>query len=384
MRDWQIDNEYGCHDTVVSYSDAARHAFRDWCEARYGTIDALNAAWGNVFWSMDYAAFADIDPPNATVTEPAPAHKLDWRRFSSDQVMRFHAAQASRVREHAPGARVMHNTVGVVAEYDHRALARDLDAMSWDSYPLGFLDTFDFPAEEKRRWCRTGHPDVAAFHHDRYRGVGPIPFGIMEQQPGPVNWAAHNPAPLDGMVRFWTLEAYAHGADFLAYFRWRQCPFAQEQMHAGLNLPDNTPDHGFGEVEQVVGELASLGGAPTVDTSAPVALLFDEETVWAIGASRQGREFDPQRLAFLFYTALRRLGLDVDVVGPDTPLGPRALVVVPCLPILRAARLDAIEASGGHVLFGPRSGSKTANVAIPPSLAPGLLGARMGFQVPRG
>ncbi|MEL6380832.1 MAG: beta-galactosidase, partial [Pseudomonadota bacterium] len=54
---WQTDNEYGCHDTVLSFSDAARAAFRAWLRARYpgqrngGDIDALNAAWGNVFWS---------------------------------------------------------------------------------------------------------------------------------------------------------------------------------------------------------------------------------------------------------------------------------------------------------------------------------------------
>ncbi|BDY15246.1 hypothetical protein Sulfitobl28_12160 [Sulfitobacter pontiacus] len=69
---WQIDNEYGCHDTVISYSDAAAHAFRGWLAQRYGTPAALNAAWGNTFWSMDYDSFDDIDPPNLTVTEANP------------------------------------------------------------------------------------------------------------------------------------------------------------------------------------------------------------------------------------------------------------------------------------------------------------------------
>ncbi|MEE3499908.1 beta-galactosidase [Acidiphilium acidophilum] len=86
---WQIDNEYGCHSTVVSYSAAAAAAFRDWLAARYGTIEALNQAWGNVFWSMEYPDFDAIDPPVATVTEANPAHRLDWRRFSSDQVVKF-------------------------------------------------------------------------------------------------------------------------------------------------------------------------------------------------------------------------------------------------------------------------------------------------------
>ena len=71
---WQTDNEYGCHDTTLSYSPAARHAFQHWLADRYVTIGALNAAWGNVFWSMDYAGFDQIDLPNLTVTEANPAH----------------------------------------------------------------------------------------------------------------------------------------------------------------------------------------------------------------------------------------------------------------------------------------------------------------------
>jgi beta-galactosidase len=83
---WQTDNEYGCHDTVLSFSAAAAAAFRGWCAARYGTVQALNTAWGNVFWSMEYRSFAEIDPPHLTVTEANPTHWLDYRRFASDQV----------------------------------------------------------------------------------------------------------------------------------------------------------------------------------------------------------------------------------------------------------------------------------------------------------
>src|SRR5690606_4799833 len=65
---WQLDNEYGCHDTVLSYSPAAATGFRDWLRARYGTVDALNAAWGGAFWSQEYRHFEEIDPPNLSVT----------------------------------------------------------------------------------------------------------------------------------------------------------------------------------------------------------------------------------------------------------------------------------------------------------------------------
>jgi beta-galactosidase len=95
---WQTDNEYGCHDTTISYSVAARDAFRVWLEQRYGTIGALNRAWGNVFWSMEYSTFAEIDLPNLTVTEPNPSHALAFRRFSSDQVVSFNKRQVEIIR----------------------------------------------------------------------------------------------------------------------------------------------------------------------------------------------------------------------------------------------------------------------------------------------
>ena len=378
---WQIDNEYGCHSTVLSYSAAASDAFRAWCAAKYGSVEALNAAWGNVFWSMDYAGFEEIDPPSGTVTEPNPAHVLDWRRFSSDQVIRFNQAQVEAIKGEVPEARVVHNVMGFFTDFDHRALASGLDGVAWDSYPLGFLDRFDFAEADKARWARTGHPDIAAYHHDLYRGLSDIPFGIMEQQPGPVNWAPHNPVPLPGMVRFWTLEALAHGASYVSYFRWRQCPFAQEQMHAGLRLSDDTPSPAWDEVAAVAREIAALPEAS--GDRADIALVFDYESEWVAETQPQGREFSHVGLAFAMYSTLRRLGFDVDIIGPKDPVRAYRLVVVPCLPILDAATLDRLTETEALVLFGPRSGSKTAEFRIPDTLAPGPLGTLMGFSVPR-
>jgi beta-galactosidase len=378
---WQTDNEYGCHDTIISYSPAAAAAFRLWLEAKYGDVAALNTAWGNVFWSMEYPDFTAIDPPIATVTEPNPSHVLDWRRFSSDQVVRFNRAQVEILREFAPKARLLHNYMGFFTAFDHRRVAADLDAVGWDSYPLGFLDKFDFPEGEKRQWCRSGHPDIAGFHHDLYRGIGAAKFGVMEQQAGPVNWAPHNPLPLPGMVRFWTLEALAHGADFVAYFRWRQCPFAQEQMHSGLKLPDNAPDRGLKEVRQVTAEIATL--PEFTPGAALVALVFDYESQWLIETEPQGENFGHRQLVFAFYRALRRLGLDVDIIAADADMDRYPLVVVPCLPIIGAERAERFKALPGQVLFGPRCGSKTADFAIPAALPSGPLGAIMRFNIPR-
>ena len=88
---------------------------------------------------------------------------------------------------------------------------------------------------------RTGHPDMAAFHHDLYQSMGRL--WVMEQQPGPVNWANNNPAPLDSMMHYWLWEGWAHGADVMSFFRWRQAPWAQ--VHAGMLRPDGQPDLAF-------------------------------------------------------------------------------------------------------------------------------------------
>jgi beta-galactosidase len=376
---WQTDNEYGCHDTAISYSAAAASAFRTWLAAKYGTVDALNRAWGNVFWSMDYSAFSQIAGPNLTVTEPNPAHVLDWRRFSSDQVVAFNRAQIDILRAASPGRDIIHNFMGFFTQFDHHAVGRDLDIASWDSYPLGFLEQFSmFTIEEKQRYARQGHPDIAAFHHDLYRGCAKDGrWAVMEQQPGPVNWARFNPAPLPGMVRLWTLEAMAHGAEFVSYFRWRQAPFAQEQMHSGLLRPDRVDDTGAHEARAALADIATIG--PVGPPPKSVALVFSYEADWVIATQPQGANFKYLDLAFAMYSALRRLGLDVDIVSPDAPLDAYKMVVVPTLPILS----PNVLAYNRPILFGPRTGSKTADFAIPDTLPPGPLQTHIAVKVTR-
>lgn len=368
---WQVDNEYGCHDTVLSWSPAAREAFRDWLRCRYQDVDALNAAWGNVFWSMDYADWSDIGLPNLTVTEPNPAHALAFRRFSSDQVVRWNAAQVDAIRAHSD-APVSHNYMGRVTEFDHFALGRDLEIATWDSYPLGFL-LDRVPDGDRDAYLRQGDPDFQAFHHDLYRAVGRGRWWVMEQQPGPVNWAPWNPAPLPGMVRLWSWEAFAHGAEAVCYFRWRQFPQGQESQHAGLLRPDSTEAPGFGEAAQVARELTE---APEVEAAqAPVALVFDYASQWAWEVQPQGRGFDHFALAFALYRALRSLGLSVDILPAETAsLDAYALTLVPGLLTLSDPLRAAIDAAPGLVLTGPRTDLRDPTLAIRSPLGPDLPG----------
>ena len=375
---WQIDNEYGCHDTTLSYSDAARAGFRDWLANRYQSPDALNRAWGNVFWSMEYNDFSEIDLPNLTVTEANPAHVLAFRRYASDQVVRFNTVQAAELRKWT-GAPLIHNYMGRVLEFDHYAVGADLDIASWDSYPLGFLmDRVDCDAATRARYLRQGHPDFQAFHHDLYRAVGRGRWWVMEQQPGPVNWAPWNPAPLPGMVRLWTWEAFAHGAEVVSYFRWRQAPFAQEQMHTGLLRTDNADAPALEEVARVASEIEAMPDAGT--GRSPVALVFDYASQWAWETQPQGTDFDYFNLVFSAYRALRRQGLSIDILPPGTSdLSAYALVLVPGLMTLPNNLEAAIRASGGRVVLGPRFNTRTPDFRITDPLPPAtdLIGSRV-------
>ena len=370
---WQTDNEYGCHDTVLSWSPVARESFRRWLAERYGSIDALNEAWGNVFWSMECRSFDEIELPNLTVTEANPAHEMDFRRHASEMVARFDAAQVAVLRELSPGRDICHNYMGRVLEFDHFALGERLDVATWDSYPLGFLeDRSERPPVFKRRFARAGDPDFQAFHHDLYRAVGRGRWWVMEQQPGPVNWAPHNPIPTPGMVRVWTWEAIAHGAECVSYFRWRQAPFAQEQMHAGLLRPDGSEAEGLHEAERVASEIRALkGGLDAPCDPAPVAIVFDYESAWAWAIQPQGAEFDYFRVVFDLYRQLRAMGQDVDFV-PSTARDWSAhhVVLVPAFFAWTDAAREAMAAFEGEVLVGPRTGSKTDTFRIPYAMPP--------------
>lgn len=379
---WQTDNEYGCHDTILSYSPAAKRRFRLWLAGRYGTIAALNEAWGNVFWSMEYASFDQVGLPGTMPTLANPIHMLDFRRFASDELIRYNRMQVGILREHSPGRDVLHNFMGFFGEFEHHEAARDLDVASWDNYPLGATATVSFiPEEERLRWMRSGHPDVAAFHHDLYRGMGKGRFWIMEQEAGPVNWAPANPAPLPGMVRTWTWEAFAHGAEVVSYFRWRQVPYAQEQLHSGLNTPDDRLDLGGIEAGEVAKELALIAAGP--GHQAKVALIFDYTSKWITEIQPNSAHFDFYGQVFGYYSALRQLGFDIDIVPADAELTGYALVVVPLLSVIDEGLVERIARSGTQAVFGPRCGAKTALFAVPGNLPPGALAQRLPIRVSR-
>jgi len=192
----------------------------------------------------------------------------------------------------------------------------------------------------------------------------------MEQQPGPVNWAPYNPSPLPGMIRLWSWEAFAHGAEAVCYFRWRQAPFAQEQMHAGLLRPDNADAPAIIEATQVAQEIAD---APDVEQCiSEVALLFDYQSDWMWQTLPQGRGLEYFNLIYENYRALRGLGLSVDILSTNDDFSKHKLLVAPGLLHMSDDLKKRLSRRTGPTVVGPRSGSSTENLGVDTPLGPNL------------
>jgi len=360
---WQTDNELSGNRC---YCDTCAARFRQWLEARYGTLEALNRAWGTVFWSQEYTAWSQVPLPRRTPCGAAahnPSLLLDYYRFASDIAVEFHHEQVQIIRKHCPDHFVTHNFMGLHDKVDYRRLARDLDFVSWDNYPRS----------------------SAALAHDVMRGILGKNFWVMEQKCGHTGWNTMSPTPRPGQVRAWAWQAVGHGADAVVFFRWRSCRSGTEQFWQGVLDHDGRPGRRYEEVARLGKELARTG--PVLDGTAPrneVALLHDYEQIWALQVQPQTPGFSFGVWLARYHEGLHRLGVGVDVVGPEADLGRYRLVVCPPLYLLGdalAERLEAYVADGGWLITSARTGVKNeANVARTEPL-PGPLAQVLGVTV---
>lgn len=376
---WQIDNEWGDGDSARSYGPASTTAFRVWLRNRYGTIDQVNEAWGGAFWSQEYSDWDEINPPNLQMDEPNPSHALDYSRFCSSAIIEFQNLQVDILRSASPGRFITHNGMGHFAGLDYFAAAETLDFMSWDSYPTGQIDKGLLPDFDPNQWARTGHPDLTSMNHDLMRGLRPGPGPIvMEQQAGQINWAQSNPLPADGAVALWTVQAWAHGCSAVSYFRWRASVAGQEILHSGLLRHDETWDRGGVEVANL-----DLVGAPLDAIQARVVVLHDYESAWISEIQPHAAGWSYWKQFSLFYSTLRRLGVDVDIRHPESDLESYDVIVAPCLQLMderRATQLETLSKSS-RLVFGPRTAFRDMTGKAHPDGQPGPLASRLGYRL---
>jgi beta-galactosidase len=391
---WQIDNEFGCHDTARCYCERCCEEFHRWLESRYHTLEALNDAWGTVFWSQKYTDWRQIRPPYLAVTEQNASHALDYYRFSSDAWVAYETLQVELLSELSPGKPVSHNYMGNFQDLDYHKLAEPLDWVTWDSYPTGYAEVNApqlYSPEDVRPALAhdVGDPYVTGFCHDLTRGIKGTsahgrPFWVMEQQCGNINWASYNTGLRPGAVRLWTWHALASGADAVVYFRWRACLYAQEQMHSGLLRHDASPAQGYLEVAGMAGERALMDEVAAHPHTAEVAIFNDYEDLWALQLQPHRQDFTYQRSQFRRYRALQRWGVATDLVSPGANLSRYKLVfATPAILVSdeRGRALASYVEGGGFLVMGVRSGFKTESNVVTDRPLPGALRELAGVTV---
>ena len=210
---WHINNEYACH-VDACHSTSSTEAFRRWLKKRYGSLEALNTAWGTAFWSQHYYHWEEIITPKKTPTFPNPCQDLDFRRFTSDALLELCKAEKDVLRELTPDIPVTTNFMNFFKPLDYWSWAKEIDFTSWDSYPDVLPgnrgDLFN------------------AWGHDLTRSLKPgRPFLLMEQTTSHVNWRPINATKSPGLMRLHSLQAVARGSDGVCFFSSGASPCAE-------------------------------------------------------------------------------------------------------------------------------------------------------------
>lgn len=271
---WQIDNELNC-EVSEFYAEADHIAFRQWVQERYHTLEALNQAWGSVFWSQTYTDWDQVYLPRLTTAHsPNPHLVLDEKRFISDNTIAFARIQADILREIAPHHWITTN--GLFGHLDSHALTEEmLDFFSYDSYPQ--FSTIFGSDEPKPLLDRKWSQNLSVVRNISKN------FCIMEQQAGPGGWVnrMNMPAPRPGQLRLWTYQSVLHGADLVMYFRWRTATFGTEIYWHGLNDYHNQPNRRIQEASQVGQEFVAIGDKIAGTTyQADIAIVKDYDNDW--------------------------------------------------------------------------------------------------------
>ncbi len=376
---WQIDNEYTLASYPRCYCRSCRAGFEQWVRHRYGSLDAVNAAWGTSFWSQVYTDFLQIPVPLPSPAPPNPGFALDYDRYQSTAYADFQKRQLSILRAECPGHFITTNNVaGLADSLDLRELYRDLDFASADSYPAFsamLLNQPDVNAApftsfclDAMRWAKQG-----------------APFLIMEEQSGKSGQPSFSPQPQRGQVRLWTYQAIAHGAMGINYFRWDTARFGAEEYWHGLLNHDRSKSPAFDEIVRTLRELKGLDHdflfAPV---HAEAAITFDPVCDWAVtiqpgqSSLRYGSEVSG------WYSGLWAAHHGIDCVDLADDLSRYKAVFVPMQYVLNEAQARGATRyvqAGGVLVLGYRSGVKTEANQVVDMPRPGLLQEVMGVKV---
>jgi beta-galactosidase len=374
---WQLDNELSHYGKEPCYCDACQAKFRAWLKLKYGTLEALNRDWGCAFWSQVYQSFDQIRIPNAleTVAQLNEHALLDARRWFAAEAADYLRFQTGILRRHC-GSRqwITHNFMHGFDRVDPVRNGNDFEIMTWTIYPA------HGKPNEGPLGFRLGSMAEMSFAHDFFRNINGAQ-GIMELQPGQVNWGEVNPQPYPGAIHLWLMRAFAGGAKLVCTYRYRQPLFGAEQFHYGLVGTDGvTPTTGGEQYSQAAREIAQLRSQLKPDAQEPAAyaarrtaLLYNFENRWDIDHHKQTLRWETMPHLFKHYRALKRLGAPVEVITEDKDFSRYPFLVAPAYQLVdeklvqrwKTYAMPILDLIGANIAFydtlpAPNTGRVTA------------------------
>lgn len=372
---WQTDNEFGNSHGDFCMCDSCRKSFQGWLAKKYGTVEALNAAWGTHFWSQEYNDFSEIFTPMITAAGENPSAILDWKCFHSDLIVDFQQLQVDIIRKNCPNHFITHNCMGFADTVNYFDLNENLDFASHDQYPGGF-------------YARSPHEhnhDMAA-NLDVVRGFKHKNFWIMEQQSGITGWEIMGRTPQPGQLAAWAEQSIAHGADAVVFFRWRTCTVGTEQYWHGILPHSGNPGRRYEELKNMIARMKPVMAEMEGSMPKPeVAIVFSYRQEYAMQIQPHHPDLDYVGQLKKYYKELYRRNVPVDFVQDVDDFSKYKLLIAPLqylmTPELAQRYFDYVKA-GGHLVLTMRTGVKDEyNICMSDRELPGSLGDLCGIEI---
>ena len=372
---WHVSNEYGGE----CYCENCEKQFRIWVREKYGTIEEVNRVWNMAFWGHTLYDFDDIVVPDLRSEiffweyerYNFQGISLDYKRFNSDSILACYCLESDAIKSATPDIPVTTNLMGFYKPLDYQKWGKYMDFISWDNYP-----TYD------------STPALAAMNHDLMRGLKQgKPFCLMEQSPSVSTWHDYASLKRPGVMRLWSYQAVAHGADTVMFFQMRRSIGACEKYHSAVI------DHVGHERTRVFREIAELGaelnaiGPQTLGgrTNAKVAIVFDWNNWWAAEMSAgPSKDINYTQEILQYYQALYGHNIPVDMVGAEDDLSGYRLVIAPLLYMCKDGfdrKIRSFVAQGGIFLTTYFSGYVEDHDLVITGGYPGTLKDILGIWV---
>ena len=341
---WHLSNEFGGE----CFCPLCKKKFQDYLANKFDNdINKLNKAWWTGFWSHTYNDFSQIEPPYLNGEFSVMGLNLEWKRFTTWNTTDYMKSEIDIIRKRTPNIPITTNFMQLFPGLDYRVMAKELDVISWDSYPV-FHNNYETMADTMAH---------NSFDHAVMRSLKKNqPFMLMECAPGLVNWHEYNKLKRPGVHKLFSAQAVACGSDTVQYFQWRKSRGSFEQYHGAVVDHLGTDDtRVFKEVAEVGAMLDSLSNVKGTIVKPKAALIFDWDNMWAIdnmrGLSDKTKNY--AKTCIQIYHEFLKLGIDMNVVASDDNLDDYNVVITPMLYMLRPGASDNLKAfvkRGGQLM----------------------------------